>query len=160
MAQARSIEASQSVMLFKPKIVLISGSIKSIFDQYLPRVLDDDYFPSVPLDTLFVRLTATFLITNGETEKIRKKAESIIKRTSTNAADYQRLAELSRKVTEWTSIEVAHSVINQCCDYVLKLRVDKEEVVYHYIAKYIIKKMLCQSLIRDYYDERKNNPLF
>lgn len=120
----------------------VSQSMMLIIDQNRDKVLDHTYFPITPKDTLYARITATYLLSNSSSDDARKAAD-LIKRTSTNPNDLARLTALSAKVTYWESLEVIETDQKKFCKYSLAYQSDSGREVVNYNANYLTENQRC-----------------
>jgi hypothetical protein len=120
----------------------LSQPMMLIIEKYRDKVLDQSFFPSTPTDTLYARITATYLLSNASPEEVSKAAD-LINRTSTNVNDLARLAALSAKVTYWESLNVIETDGDKFCQYSLTYQNNngRETVGYH--ASYLTENHKC-----------------
>lgn len=83
-----------------------------IFSDFKNKVLNPDYFPKDPLETLKARLTATWLLQASDTD-ITSEAKAFILKTSTQKEqDLLRLEQLALQVKHWDRLEICSAYTN------------------------------------------------
>lgn len=120
----------------------VSQSMMLIIDQYRSKVLDHTFFPTTPEETLYARITATYLLSSSSPDDARKAGE-LINRTSTNPNDLVRLSALSARVTRWESLEVIEANQQNFCKYSLAYQSKSGREVVSYNANYLKENQRC-----------------
>lgn len=118
-----------------------------IFDKYKDNILNPNYHPSTPIETLYARLTATWLLQNKDTD-LMEKAGIFIKKTSTNKHDdYTGLKEFAAQVKEWDKLDICSLYTNGAGPFVeYKLNVttsDNKEITRHFHALFQVQQGTC-----------------
>ena len=124
-----------------------SHQFAQIFDEYREKVLDRQFYPKNPEETLKSRLTAVFLLGNGNFNE-KYFAENFIKQTSHfHKEDFQRLSALSKRITYWESLNIIKTEkrgSHDTCEYKLLVLTDKGREIIHQDAAYTIDFDKCK----------------
>ena len=90
----------------------LNESIGHIFYEYKDRIIDADYYPATPLDTLKARITAIWLLESDDFYLV-EKANFFIRKTSvSNDDDFDRLCILSTQIKKWDGFEICSIYTN------------------------------------------------
>lgn len=125
--------------------VVVSESIKRIFEDYQHKIIDVTYAPQTPLETLHARLSAVWLLQSGDLA-LSAAAERLILRTSVLAEDLPRLKEFARKVSAWKQIKICSTYTNDAglfLEYQLDITSNEKEESIHRHAHYVIQDQRC-----------------
>lgn len=89
---------------------MISKVMQGLFNDYTPRVLNTNYYPTTSVDTLNARITAIHLLQSHDAAEKAAGAAFISKTSITNPMeDLARLQKFAANITVWHSLEVCDS---------------------------------------------------
>jgi peptide deformylase len=102
----------------------LNESIGHIFNEYKERIINAEYYPIYPIDTLKARIAAIWLLESDDIYLV-EKASLFIKKTSiSNDDDFDRLCTLSTQIKKWDELEICSIYSNIAGQFVeYKLRV-------------------------------------
>lgn len=128
---------------------IVSESIKRIFDDHSNKILDSNYYPKTPTESLLSRLTAIWML---EDANRKEQAMSYLKKTSCDScADIDKLIELAVKTTEWNELKLCSTYTNFAgpfVEYQLLLTSNETPSVVHQHALFSIQNDRC-SFVRE-----------
>jgi peptide deformylase len=122
-------------------------SAQLIFKEFKDKVIDSDYTPFTPVDTLKARLTATWLLQDREL-KVIQQAKAFIQKTSIfPEADLSRLQSFSAHIKTWSELHICSTYSNTVgCFLEYKLFVttlENLQQTIHFHAQYKVKNKHC-----------------
>ena len=95
-----------------PSGIIKDEFIRIIFKDYQDRVLDPDYYPSTPEETLKARLTAVYLLQDSNAVIIHQAEDFIHKTSTTKKEDLERLKLFAHRVVSWDQFKILSSYEN------------------------------------------------
>lgn len=121
--------------------------LQSIFAEYEPKILDDDYFPITPVEALKARIIATGLLAHSSIE-IVKKAEDFIRRTTKyQNEELSRLKQLALQVKAWNELQICSSYTNTMgtfLEYKLSItKLDNQKETLHSHIRFALLEQQC-----------------
>lgn len=119
--------------------VIVSEQLDNIFKMYRVLMLNKNYIPKTPEETLYARLTATFYLSNWAKLEEYFHASELIRRTSpanSRDQDHNRLKLLSMDVVAWSAIEICKADQHSFCEYKLLVETKTGKKIIHQRARY------------------------
>lgn len=128
--------------------IAASASIQAIFDEFKNKIIDPNYYPNTPIETLKSRMTAVSSLVSDDQERV-EKAAAFIKRTSTSKEeDLQRLNVFAAGIKAWLAFEICSIYTNAnglgpFVEYKMRVATEQGEKLIHYHALYNIENDQC-----------------